>query len=267
MSLEDLTKFNEALNQYYILKSKYESTKKKEVTKLLKNDTLTKKAKQDKFKQMKKKCVICGKEGGTIFKQEDNVLIAKCGSSMTPCRLDIRLQKAKYINITDLLTELNQNINTNKSDIICSKLNFLFGFINESTTIEAFNKFKAELILEVKKYKKMHELYLSIILNISNSPEIQQKTNDILNYKQTLNDLLKTFESTKDVALLKEAVELYLHNIKETAEKVQSLEYKTNMIEYHDDDNTSHLIQEIYTQHELQVPIDNMKNKILAFIK
>lgn len=186
---------------------------------------------------------------------------------MTPCKLDIRLQKAKYINITDLLTKLNETINTNKSDIICSKLNFLFGLVNESTTIEMFNKFKAELIQEVKKYKSTHERYLSIISNISNTPEIQQKTNEILMYKQTLNDLLKTFESTKDVALLKDAVELYLHNIKETAEKIQALEYKTNMIEYHDIDNTSHLIQEIYRQNELQVPIDNMKNKILAFIK
>ena len=98
MSFEDSTKFNEALNRYYILKSKYELTINKEVVKLIKNKILTKTAKQEKFKQLKKKCIICGKEGGTIFNQEGNILIAKCGNLVNPCKLDIQLQKAKYIN-------------------------------------------------------------------------------------------------------------------------------------------------------------------------
>ena len=60
-----------------------------------------------KFVELKKKCISCGKGDGTIFKQEDNVLIAKCGNINRPCKLNIRLQKAKYEDIAKDINNLS----------------------------------------------------------------------------------------------------------------------------------------------------------------
>ena len=67
------------------------------------------------------------------------------------------------------------------------------------------------------------------------------------------------------IILLKEALQLYLQNIKDTAEKIQKLEYIENSVEVNDDDETFSLIQRGYSSTELQVPINSVKNKILVY--
>jgi len=262
MSLEESTKFNNALNNYYKLKNKYQTIIDKEVSRLVKNSSLSKKEKQQKFQQLKYKCVICGKENGTIFKQEGNILIAKCGNLENPCKLDIQLQRMKYINILSEMNIINKNINANKVSTITTKLNLLFGFVNEATTIEEFNKLKISLIELIKKYKKIYEQYLNII---SINEEATQKKRDLLLYIQSFNELITKYEDKKDIILLKEALQLYLQNIKDTAEKIQKLEYIENSVEVNDDDETFSLIQRGYSSTELQVPINSVKNKILVY--
>jgi hypothetical protein len=262
MSLEEITQFNTALNNYYKLKNNYESTIENGVSKLRKNTSLSKKEKQIKYEEFKKKCIICGKDGGTIFKQDGNFLIAKCGSTEQPCNLDIQLQKAKYRNILSEMNIINKNINTNKLATINTKLNLLFGFVNEATTIAEFNKLKTSLVNEVKKYKKIYDQYQNIILI---NDEAIQKKQDLLIYIQNFNELITKFEETKELDTLKDAIDIYLHNIKDTAEKIQKLEYIENYIEVNDDDETVNLIQRNYTPLQLQVPIDSVKNKILAY--
>ena len=262
MSSEESTKFNDALNNYYKLKNKYNSKINKEISKLIKNTSLSKKEKQIKLQQLKNKCIICGKDGGTIFKQDGNILIAKCGNLETPCKLDIQLQKSKYRNIISEMNYINKNININKIATINTKLNLLFGYVNEATTIEEFNKLKVDLIEEVKKYKKIYEQYLNII---SINEDVTQKKNDLLISIQNFKDLIIKFEEEKDIYLLKEILDLYLHTIKETAKKIQSLEYINNYIEYNESDNTYHLIQREYRPSQLQVIINSVKNKILVY--
>ena len=95
MSIENtMSKFNQAVNDFYKLKRQYEDQIQKEISKLRKNTILTTKEKYDKFKQIKFKCVNCGKPGGTIFNSEDSMLSARCGNIENPCNLDIKLQKA-----------------------------------------------------------------------------------------------------------------------------------------------------------------------------
>ena len=79
-------RFDDALTNYYKLKQDYTKIKNKEVSKLLDNNSLSDTEKKDKFAQFKRKCINCGKFGGTIFKQDKNILIAQCGSDQ-PCKL------------------------------------------------------------------------------------------------------------------------------------------------------------------------------------
>ena len=266
MSTEvSLTKFNQAFSDYYKLKRQYDNQTEKEVTKLRKNTSLTNKEKHDKFKQLKKKCVNCGKEGGTIFKQEGNLLSAKCGHNGKPCKLNIQLQKATYANINDLISELNDKISMNKIETISSKLNFLFGYTSESSTLENFNKLKQELIDEVKKYQKINEIYLNIVNNMTKIKEIKVRNNNLHVLIQNFKDLIKNFEETGDLGYLKNAIELHIGTVDETVKNIRNLKYIYNAIEYNESDNTHHLVQEQYTQNQLLVEINDTQNRILAF--
>jgi len=267
MSSENLIQFNNSLNYYYKLKGDYDSIRQKELEKIRKNTNLTIKEKHQKFEQIKKKCIICGKNGGTIFDQKNNILIAKCGNQENPCKLDIQLQKAKYENITTYMNKFNKKINNNKIDTINTKLKFLFGFTSESSTIEDFNKLKQNLIDDVKIYQKLYQSYENIIYNDSKKQEITEKNNEIFIYIQNLNELIKQFEESKDIIFLKESAELYLYKIKETADKVRNLKYIYNDIEHDDDKNIHSLIQEEYTLSQLQVPTTSNTNKVIVFNK
>jgi hypothetical protein len=268
MSNDDkLTKFNQAFSDYYKLKSQYDNKNQSEVSKITKNPNLTTKEKQEKFKQFKSKCVNCGKLGGTIFKQEGNLLSAKCGHVEKPCKLDIQLQKATYANMNNLISELNDIISINKKETITGKLDFLFGYANESTTLENFNKLKQELIDEVKKYQKINEIYLDLVYNVAKMKEIKFKKEKLLVIIKEFKDLIKNFEDTGDFGYLKNAVELYVNTIDETANNIRDLKYVYNTVEYNGIDDTHHLIQEQYTQAQLQIPINNTVNRIIAFKK
>ena len=269
MSTEDssLTKFNQALGEYYKLKRQYDNQIEKEVIKLRKNTSLTNNEKHEKFKQLKKKCINCGKVGGTIFKQDGNLLLAKCGHTEKPCKLDIQLQRATYANINDQITELNNKISTNKIETINSKLDFLFGYTSESTTLENFNKLKKEIKDEIKKYQKINELYLDIVSNLTKMKEIKVKNNNLFILIKNFKDLIKNYEESGEFSYLKDAIELYVGTIEETVKNIRNLKYVYNGIEFNENDNTHHLIQESYIQEQLQIIINDTHNKILYFKK
>ncbi len=270
MSIEDTnSKFDQAVNDFYKLKRQYEDQIQKEISKLRKNTNLTSKEKHNKFKQLKLKCVNCSKPGGTIFRLEDSMLSARCGNIENPCKLDIKLQKAKYNNINDVIEELNILINTNKRDTINSKLDFLFGFQSESKTLEEFNKLKSELINQVKRYKKIYEIYVNITNNFVDDKKKQLSVydNDIFGQINSFKELIKNYEESGNISYIKDALIIYNNDILETAKKIQKLKYTINSVNHNENDNTHYLIQESITLEQLQIPIDNTQNKIITFKK
>ena len=62
--------FMEKLNEYYNLKNKYETKKQNQINTILKDDKLSMKQKQDKFRKIKTNCINCGRNVGTIFNNE-----------------------------------------------------------------------------------------------------------------------------------------------------------------------------------------------------
>jgi len=265
----NLIKFNQALSEYYKLKKQYDEQTEKIVSKLRTNTNLNKKEKRDKFKQLNsaKKCINCGKVGGSIFKQENNLLSVSCGNKEKSCKLDIQLQKAKYANINEQIQNLNKKIYANKTNTIYSKLNFLFGYKSESTTIDSYNKFKIDLVEQVNKYQILNEQYLNIVSNVLTGKDLTENNNILISSIQKLKSLIKNFEESSDIGFLKEATDLYINVIDETVKNIQSLKYSNNSLIFDDKSKTYHLLQYQYTLAQLQVPIDKTVNKILSFKK
>ena len=255
--------FDAAIYRYYRLKDEYDSAIQKEVKKLANNELLSSKEKHEKFIGLKKKCVSCGKGNGTIFKQEGNILIAECGNIDNPCKLNIRLQRAKYEGIAKDVNNLSDIVNTKKIEIIHTKLNFLFGFENQTTTISTFNVFKTELVDEVKKYQKLTEQYISIIENLPNKEKIKQLNDALFISIQNFKDLIKNYDESGTDQFLKDAMQLYVTEISKTISEIQKLKYIIQYIYFQDEQ--AHLVQDHYTPAQRQVIVPGIENKILAF--
>lgn len=260
----DIT-FNDAINNYYKLKNNYETPYKNLVDSLVKNKILTTEEKKKKISQYKNKCVNCNSLGGSIFKQENNILIARCGNTHNPCKLDITLQKGEYDNIYNILNELNTNINDNKIKTIKIKYNFLFGFTTENSTIKDFNKLKITLIKEVKKYQDVFSKYIAIMNNQEKKTLIYQQSIGLLSVISNFKTLISQFEKTGEETFLKEATELYVDNIIKTSNNIRKLKYATNKVEFNSNDKTYNLIQKSYNQEELLLLIDGSENKIIKY--
>ena len=261
--------FKEALNSYYKLKGEYDKNIEKIVGRIAANTMLSPSEKHEKFLTEKKKCIKCGKSGGTIFYQKDNLLTAKCGNVENPCSLDIQLQRAKYINIMTAINSQQTLVNMNKTNIVDIKLNFLFGFNNQQVTLTNFNAMKTKLVESVKQYQKISEKFLDITGNIVNKPKITGLTDtlntEIINFK----DLIKNFDESGTHQFLKDAVELYVNKIAVIAKDLQDLKYQEQYV-YQEErpfrPSIKHIVQNSYTPSELEIIAPGTENKIIAFV-
>jgi hypothetical protein len=257
--------FDEAVNRYYKLKNDYDNNIKKLVNKIINIDALSSIEKHERFLTEKKKCIICGKSGGTIFQQKGNLLIAKCGNDENPCRLNIQLQRAKYMNIMNDINSQQSRVNNNKASIVDIKLNFLFGFTNQQTTITNFNDMKTQLIESVKLYQNMSEKFFAITENSENKTKISNLTDALQAEIIKLKDLIQNFDETGTIQFLKEAVESYINKISIIVKDLRTLKYKEQYIYMNENDNTQHLIQNTYTPSDLETIIPGTENKIIVF--
>ena len=150
------------INEYYRLKSKYDNDNDKNKKKILNNKMLGMKEKKAEFKQLKPKCVNCGRPGGTTFASvisKDNSgakfreLRAFCKAT-EPCGLNINIAVGNFENINDILKMIDGEIYTAKNEIITDKNKLLFGLITTEKALENFDLQKAT----IKDYTDLLEI-------------------------------------------------------------------------------------------------------------
>ena len=136
--------FVEKLNEYYKLKHEYETKKMSQKNSILKDTTLNMKRKQDKYKRMKVNCINCGRNVGTIFENNSGILSAVCGDKLAPCKLDIKIDRGKFLSLENLIDVFQNGVDEMKEKIISTKLDLLFGYEPESAVLKKFGKLKTK---------------------------------------------------------------------------------------------------------------------------
>ena len=255
-----LPDFDTAINDYYKIKEKYQEQINKKVSSLRDNSNLTKREKHSLFTDFQKKCVFCKKDGGTIFEDKNNILSAICGAT-SKCKLNIQIQRSKYTNIKNDIDSLNKFIINNKTNIIKNKLDVLFGYHSEHTAIEDFKVLKEELFKDLKKFQELYNLYDSITTQKSIVANQESLLIAITDFKDLINNYIREGEQI----YLTDAIQLYLNSIQVMANDIRNIKYKYNGISVDDSDQTRHLIQEIFTLNELQIPINEADNRVISF--
>ena len=228
--------YQDVLSKYYKFKGKYEEQYNVAKNKIKKKN-LSKEAKSEMIRNLKRKCVNCEGEGGMLFTNEGRILKGICNAKK-PCKFNIELNVERCVDIKLDLEKERDNLEEIMSDIIIRKLHLLFELEDEEVTIDEFNKLKPEyfeikaMVDDAEEYmdnaKKMRdpetndlvyrsEMYKKINLQLKNN---------ITEFKDNLKKSYLSEVQNQKKAFLKDAMDIYVTKILNDQKFLRDIKYK-----------------------------------------
>lgn len=238
----------EAINEFYRLKDKYQSSYYEKYVKPIVKSNKSKREKRVEYSKLPKhECINCKRNVGTIFsirnkiKDQIKYFTAKCGDIQDPCPLDIKINYSIREQFDTLIDIGLKNIEKIKLDIIKEKNNALFF---DKDVVKQFEKLTDELKLESDNTGFLIE---SNILKNDNPEkrDLLKLTKDefgkgfIIPFKQ----MIKEYLETNNELVLNQAVNFYINEMIPKLKEIQNLSYDVNYIEFDPETNIYNLIQ------------------------
>lgn len=253
---KDAEKVQEALNDFYKLKAKYETTYyEKYVKPIIKSKDKSKREKRVEYSKLPRaECINCKRNVGTIFSikpdYEDykRVFVAKCGDLDEPCPLDIQFEMADRQNLETQTKEDTKDLNYIKTKIILDKNDTIFGYTDQQTAITRF-KLNTERMSEATEMLG-YTINTNITINDSVEKgellkhlEIDFGDNLLIPFK----NMIKEYEASgyTNNAKMIEAITFYKDEMIPALSEIQKLKYKTDMVEF--TENEKGKSESIYT--------------------
>ena len=247
------TKVEEAIKDFYTLKSKYEK-KYNNAVKNIRESELSMEKKKTKMGKLKIKCVgkKCKNTKGTHFEIKKNHLIAHCGDIDDPCDLKIDIFRGSFLYLPNILKTIETDLEETKTNIIQLKLELLFGLSTEEEISESFTNLK-------QKYSDLSD----VIANL-NSIIIQ---NNMVLLEQPLEGDVQMIAKDELVRLetikLSNLINVFRGIIKDAQNEsnISSIQYFSDAIQQYID-KIIPLLQNIRkTKYEIQTIIDEANSK------
>jgi len=241
-----MTDINEAINQFYKLKSEYDDRYKKFIQSIINNKSLSKNEKQKKMATYKKKCVVCGKEGGSIFDINEDTLLARCGNPLKPCGFHIDIKRGNYISLHEAVDGFEEDINNDKISIIKNKLDLLFGYQDFEIMKSRFEKQKELFEENSSIYREELKRLKDVQNNSMKKLEVKKQNLDIYVLIEKIKQLIKDYNTNLKDSYIKDIIMLYNDDLVPLLKKNISSKYDVNRIDYDGEDKTYHLVQKKY---------------------
>jgi len=253
--MSDQERYLEAFKTYYTLKSDYEKKLIKMKRRIYNDPSLSDREKREELAKLEPKCINCKNVGGTIFTQEGKNLKATCGNTRSPCQLNIDITRGESIDAFTIQTTVEETVNENKSEIIRSKLNLLFGYTTEDETAEQFE----ELLNDYKDNEQLLQTINASIDEVIDNPEKKENLNEskieLFNLVANIQQKIKQYKKDGDNTLMKQVVEDTTNEIIPIASKIRQLTYNINSVTYDSDDDTYHLNQIPYRSSDVELDL------------
>ena len=260
--------FNIKLNEYFKLKSTYESTINVHKKKLINNTLLSSKEKRKEFLKLKPKCINCKRPGGTLFlhqvENESRFVTALCNVRENPCNLDIKIDVGNNMLLPSILTDLESEISEIKNKIINYKNQQLFNFISSENAISQFDKLRTELNDTLSVFESYTNELNNILDNKVLYGEIKTKFESLQVFILQLKNAVVKFNETNNVEFIHDAVKIYINNILPDNKKLRELTYKDNMVWFNNQENTYHLIQQKNSFKDIEINLG--QHKVVSFV-
>jgi len=223
---ENHADFMESLNTYFEMKTEYQR-KLYEMKKQVFNKAKSKKAAKKMMAELKPKCINCNRPVGSLFSNEGRNYLARCGDAKNPCNLDIKIFAGEFGLLDHLLKSFQEDIQDKKQAIIKQKLDTLFNYIGEREAISLFKQ-QLEEYTEVNMFlKELVDEYTVLNFNEERKEKVQKKLQHIGAIQERFNDLIEKYNESDNRELLKDAMTVYVNDIKPEMENLQIMKYET----------------------------------------
>jgi hypothetical protein len=255
---------NEKIKEYYKLKQVYETKIQSQKSSIIKNDKLTLKDKQDKFRKLTANCVNCGRKVGTIFENGENRLTAICGDKTKPCNLDIKIHRGAYIPLEELMNVFQKGVNDLKEEIIAVKLDLLFGYEKEAQVLEKFKKLKDELSKDLEDVMEYKTQYIEKMYRLDNKTELDAKMRTFYNNVSAIKSTIEEFNETGKIQLIKDMIVVYDKEMLPLLDEIRNAKYK--YINMEQTEGEIKLVRKIVTLHDMMYAMEtpNIESFVLG---
>lgn len=221
----------DALQIYFKTKAKYEENLRTKQRKAFKNAP-TKKLGRIALRAVKTPCIYCKRPVGTRFWTDATGYFAMCGDSQEPCKLNIKLIRGKYEPTAELLYWFKENVDSHKEKIIKNKLDSLFHYYSDETSVKMFKdileKYKEDSMI-YSEYLKIHE---ETYKNPHKEELMAKKIEKINQIRDETNAMIRAYEVSENPEPLRTAMEIYVHDYTPEIENLRRLKYE--MVEMED---------------------------------
>jgi hypothetical protein len=268
---EEMPDVNDALNEYFRLKSKFENETNSHKRKIINNPALSKREKRAEYLKLVPKCVNCKRPSkiGTLFSttylphnhKNDpcRLLTARCGNVVDPCNLHIAIQLNSADSLENIIRIIQKEITDSKNLIINDKNRLLFGLITTETALENFDNNKTY----VNDLTTLYETYVDIWNKKIDNPQKQTELDEslVLFYENIdkIKECIQKMNDTDDRQFAVDAAHIYYTTIEPLSKKIRQLKYGENMVYNDDSTNAYRLIQSKSSLGDLIVGTDDDK--------
>ena len=249
----------EAINNFYKEKSKYESLLDKTKRAIIKDTELSWKEKRNEYKKNKPKCINCKRPVGSNFtithddtNDSHRILRAICGDRVNPCNFNININAGSYNNIISNLHNEEADLKQQKMKIIEEKNKLLFGYISTEEAISRFDESKDDISAISELLSYYYGIYNKIFDNDGKKAELKQFLSSSYLIINEIKDSIKNFEKTNNTQYCKDAVTMYVNQLKPQLEKIMNLKYSSSFVDYDNKTGIYSLIQQKYTIKDIE---------------
>jgi len=206
-----MEEYIETLDKYFKLKAKYDKQLNKKKHSILVDEDRSRKEKRSDIQKIKMSCIGCGRAVGTIFSDKDRTYSAVCGNRVDPCNLHISIKKGTTFNVGNHYNSDLDTRNDVRNKIVTTKLDVLFGLIDDVTMEETFEELKSQHA-DISSYVTMVEKLLE-----GDNEERKRNIRDVTRIVQELleeqKDLLQEYMKDTAPSKMREVIELYVTKI------------------------------------------------------
>lgn len=200
--------YNVYLNKYFELKNQYE--------------TKLEKTQKRGESENEKKCIHCGKSGGTLFSNKNNRYTAVCGAE-NPCKLRIELYRGFFMNSLNILYDYNRILEESKQNIIRLQNDEIFHF-------EIKDNLKLKYEKEKVQYETVTELFTDLKKCLYDNREIKDKIQEkverinevVIEIRSSIGDYKKSL----DTVHMQNAISQQTNVLLPLLEELRNLKYE-----------------------------------------
>jgi len=191
-------------------------------------------------------CNGCSRKVGMVFSGKDQKYMAFCGDQTKPCDWKIVIYRGDHYLFLDTITEMRNNLEETKQNMIQQKMDTLFQYITEQKSAELFKKQLSFFKTNSEMVDKYYQDYLDIYFNSTKKEIVTLK-------KKKIQELIVELQEHLLEEDLEEVVRIQIEKIQPISKYIQTLDYPLMDLEKDKKLNSWILNQKNYMLTDLEI--------------